>query len=139
MDCKIYLITDCDKKKYVGKTIQTLKRRLTDHKSDKNSRYNFCSSQLLNLNDCKIELLEKCNIEDSQERERYWINKIDCVNMVKFKGYRSQTEIEYESSEKRIKAKREWNKKKYLYVKSWGGDLRSQNNNLLKINPKLFS
>jgi len=136
MDCKIYLITDCDNKKYVGRTIRTLKIRLNDHKSDKNSGDTFCSSQLLNLNDCKIELLEKCNIKDSQEREKYWINKIDCVNMVKFKGYRSQREIEYESSEKRIRAKREWNKKKYIYETSWGS---LADNNLLKINPKLFS
>lgn len=71
---KIYCITDCNNKKYVGKTKLELYDRLFRHKSQK------CSSQLLNLNDCKIELLEECNKENSKERERYWINHLDCVN-----------------------------------------------------------
>ena len=62
MDCKIYLITDCNNRKYVGKTKLTLKERLYKHKSQK------CSSRLLNLNDCKIELLEECNKENNDTK-----------------------------------------------------------------------
>ena len=138
MDYKIYLITDCDNKKYVGKTIETLKRRLQKHKVDSKLNKN-CSSKLLNLNDCKIELLATCNKEDSQELEKFYINKIDCVNIVKYKGYRSEASIKYEASEKRKKGKSEWGKKNLIYQKSWGGDIRNVNNSLLKIDPTLFT
>jgi len=139
MDCQIYLITDCDNKKYVGKTTQTLKIRLSKHKCEKKDPIRKCSSRLLNLNDCKIELLETCNKEDSQERERYWINKIDCVNILKLNFVKQVWRKEYEASEKRKRAKSEWNKKNYEYQKSWGGELRYDNNSLLKIDPSLFS
>ena len=134
MDCKIYLITDCDNKKYVGKTTQKLKRRLQKHKSGDNTY-----SQLLNLDDCKIELLTTCKKEDTQELEKFYINKIDCVNIVKYKGYRSEASIKYEASEKRKKGKSEWGKKNLIYQKSWGGDIRNVNNSLLKIDPTLFT
>jgi len=137
MDYKIYLITDCDNKKYVGKTMETLKRRLQKHKVDSKLNRN-CSSNRLNLDDCKIELLATCNKEDSQELEKFYINKIDCVNIVKYK-YRSEALIKYEASEKRKKAKSEWNKKNLIYQKSWGGDLRNDNNSLLKIDPSIFT
>ena len=139
MDCQIYLITDCDNKKYVGKTTHKLKYRLTRHKADKNLG-DFCSSSLLNLHNCKIELLATCKKEDSQELEKFYINKIDCVNIIKYKGYRNEREIKYEKSEKRKKSKSEWNKKKYIYVNSWGGDIRNcENNNLLRIDTNLFN
>jgi len=139
MDCKIYLITDCDNKKYVGKTTKPLKYRLSAHKSDKNITRN-CSSRLLNLDNCKIKLLAMCNKEDSQDLEKFYINKIDCVNIIKFKGYRSEREIKYEATEKRKKAKSEWQKKKNIYINSWGGQFNNYNyNNLLRIDLNLFN
>ena len=139
MDCQIYLITDCDNKKYVGKTTQTLRERLSKHKYDKKNTIRKCSSRLLNLDDCKIELLEECNKEDSQERERYWINKIDSVNYLKLNFDKQVWKKEYEASEERKKYKYEWNKKNLIYQKSWGGDIRGIQNSLLKIDPTLFS
>jgi len=138
MDCKIYLITDCDNRNYVGRTIQTLNRRLYCHKN--NDRFGrSCSSQLLNLNDCKIELLEKCNIKDSKERERYWINKIDCVNIRNRYSNKKEYGKVYDKSEKMLKYRKDYKKNIRDYRYSWGGDLRYENNNLLKIDPKLFS
>ena len=136
MDCKIYLITDCDNKKYVGKTIQTLKERLSKHKYDKKTKK--CSSRLLNLDDCKIELLEKCDNANSNERERYWINKIDSVNILKLNFDKEVWKKGYEASEKRKKNKYEWGKKNYEYHKSWGGDRICQMS-LVRIDPSIFT
>ena len=75
----IYCIEDCNSLKYVGSTKKKLYVRLSNHKTDK-KRKSYCSSCKLNLDNCKIYSLETCNESDKKERERYWINKIDCVN-----------------------------------------------------------
>jgi len=79
----IYLIEDINDLKYVGSTTQKLNVRLCGHRSSKNYGRADCSSSKLNLYNCIIILLEQCNLEDRKERERYWINEIDCVNQLK--------------------------------------------------------
>tara|TARA_R100000541_G_scaffold29639_1_gene38781 strand:- start:216 stop:572 length:357 start_codon:yes stop_codon:yes gene_type:complete len=82
MEVKIYIITDCNRLNYVGSTKNTLSERLSSHKSHKkNGTCRQCSSNLLDLNDCEIEILEECRIEDRNEREVYWIKIVDCVNI----------------------------------------------------------
>jgi hypothetical protein len=79
---KIYLIEDINDLCYVGRTKADLLRiRLSGHRNDKNKGH-YCSSSKLNLYNCNIILLEECSTEDARERERYWINKIDCVNHI---------------------------------------------------------
>ena len=78
----IYLIEDCDGLKYVGSTTQKLNKRFNNHKSHKKKGH-YCSSSKLNLENCIITQLEQCNPEQRTERERYWINEIDCVNQRK--------------------------------------------------------
>lgn len=78
--CKIYVIksnnTDLV---YVGSTTQTLEKRFYNHCNEK---YNHTSSfKVLNFNDCFIELLEVCNISKRQEKEKYWINQFNSVNI----------------------------------------------------------
>ena len=75
----IYCIEDINDLKYVGSTKQTLKQRLQGHRADK-KRNHPCSSSKLDLDNCKIYSLETCNESERSEREKYWINKIDCVN-----------------------------------------------------------
>jgi len=74
----IYCIEDINDLKYVGSTTRKLKYRLTQHKAHKH-----CSSSKLNLYNCIIYELEKCDKSNRKEREKYWINKIDCVNINK--------------------------------------------------------
>tara|TARA_R110000765_G_scaffold271585_4_gene370349 strand:- start:1080 stop:1460 length:381 start_codon:yes stop_codon:yes gene_type:complete len=77
----IYCIEDCNSLKYVGSTKRTLNTRLIEHKYDKKTNKKKCSSKLLDLNNCKIIVLEECDNSKREEKEEYWINKINCVNI----------------------------------------------------------
>lgn len=90
----IYCIEDINDLKYVGKTIQKLKHRLYGHRGDKKNDKR-CSSAKLNLYNCIIYKLEECEEEVSKEREKYWINKIDCVNEMKYNGEDKEKRKEY--------------------------------------------
>ncbi len=102
MEIKIYCIQDCDRLKYIGSTKQALNRRLKQHKYDK-IRNNRCSSSKLNLDDCSITQLELCNEENRIEREKYWINKLECVNPMKYNGRDTEHKKQYD---------KEYNKKR---------------------------
>jgi len=80
MNYKIYCIEDINDFKYVGSTNQKLNIRLSQHRSDKKLNRSISSSKL-NLYNCIIYELEKCNEENKKEREQSWINKLHCVNI----------------------------------------------------------
>jgi hypothetical protein len=73
---------------YIGSTTQTLNARFIAHKCEKKLRPNKkCSSfELLDYDDCKIELIENYSCENNnqlRERERYWYNLIENKNTIK--------------------------------------------------------
>lgn len=73
---------------YIGSTTQTLVARFRGHKVEKQSRpLKKCAAfQLLDYDDCKIELLEEypCNNNNElRERERYWFENIENINKIK--------------------------------------------------------
>jgi len=105
----IYLIEDINDLKYVGKTIQKLKYRHSNHLCDK-YRNHGCSSSKLHLEHSIIYPLEECDEEDGKEREQYWINKIDCVNINKLNG---------ENIENTIQKTREWKEKNKDKTHDW--------------------
>ena len=78
----IYCIEDINDLKYVGSTKQNIEVRLTRHRYAKLTNKN-CSSKNLNLENCIIYSLETCDETKRLERERYWINQMDCVNQIK--------------------------------------------------------
>ena len=80
----IYCIEDINDFKYIGKTNQPINSRLSQHRADLRRKTN--SSSKINLYNCIIYKLEECLEDLSKERERYWINKIDCVNEKKLNG-----------------------------------------------------
>ncbi len=90
----IYLIEDINDLRYVGSTTQKLNERLSRHKYSKNNG-NYCSSSKLNLDNCIITQLEQCNPEQRKEREKYYINEIDCVNKYKLNGRDKEKNKEY--------------------------------------------
>ncbi len=154
----IYCIEDCNSLKYVGSTKNTLKKRLKGHKQNKREKNNTCSSDKLDLDNCKIYSLETCNESNRMEIEKYWINKIDCVNSIKYIG-RKESLSRYNASDKnkanqkrykeknkeKIKEKRNtqeykeriniYKKNLYQYKKSWGSIYYG---NLLDIDVNLF-
>jgi hypothetical protein len=110
MDYKIYLIEDCDGLKYVGSTNQKLKYRLSKHRYDKKMNLG-CSSSKLNLEDCSITELEKCDEENKLEREQYWKDHTDCVNERNMVFDEKQYKKEYyQKNKEKIKEYREKNK-----------------------------
>ena len=142
MSCKIYCIEDINGLKYVGSTIKTLQKRLSNHKSHRKTQKNKCSSCQLDLDNCEIKLLEICDISHRFEREKYWINHIDCVNIKKMNfdkiEYDKQYGVKHRERKKEYRDKHKERKKEYdQYRSSWGGDMRT-NNNLLKIDVNLF-
>ena len=131
MSCQIYCIEDCNGLKYVGSTILTLKERFKVHKYDK-KKNNHCSSKKLDLDNCKIYQLEECDVSHKKQREKYWINITDCVNIIKF-NYDSK-----EYDKKRTRDYKPYLKQYRDYRMSWGGGMSAYNNNLLKIDVNLF-
>ena len=150
---KIYKIEDCNGLIYIGKTIQNVNDRFIKHKSNKKLQITDCSSHKLDLFNSSVTILEDSITEkDSFEKERYYINSIDCVNVCKLiidkKEYNKKYRSKQENKDKEKKTQQLYlinNKEKlkikrlikYNYKISWGGDER-YNNNLLRINTNLF-
>ena len=144
---KIYKIIDeSNGDVYVGSTIQDFHTRFRNHHIFKG--YNKIKSN------CKISLIEDypCNNKrELEEREQYWMDKIDCINKL-----RSLTNYDTKKKEANEKAKKSYHeklkydetwieehrsdmKKRREYQNTWGGRIDNTNNSLLKIDPDLFT
>ena len=148
MEGKIYKITSPHTDKiYIGSTICSLHQRLYIHRyNHKHKVDKTTSSKILEYGDASIQLIETYKCKNKRElriREQYHIDNNDCVNIKN--AYRSK---EDRNMIKKINA-REYNRKNrqrintymmehHYYKNSWGGDIRF-NNNLLRIDPTLFS
>ena len=94
----IYCIEDINDLKYVGSTKQKLCVRLAGHRVDNVrsiNRNKKCSSSKLNLYNCIIYELDTCSVDERRDKERYWINKIDCVNHHKLNGRDKDKQKQY--------------------------------------------
>ena len=103
----IYCIEDINDLQYVGKTTQKLNDRLTGHRQSKKEKGD-CSSRILNLDYCIIYKLEDCEKGLSNDRERYWINKLNTVNIHKLNGEdiekrRERNKIDYKQNKQYYK------------------------------------
>ena len=65
MICNIYCIEDINGLKYIGSTNRNINIRLIEHKYDKKTNKKKCSSKILDLSNCEISLLEKCEISNN--------------------------------------------------------------------------
>ena len=107
-ESKIYKIIDnTNGNIYIGSTCQSLKRRLSHHKSDykrflKGLSGNTKSFDIIKNNDYKIELIEACDIKTKQElfqKERYYIENNDCLN----KNIPCRSQKEYQENKNLIR------------------------------------
>ena len=123
------------------------------------------SCEIIKNNDYTIELIcdYPCDTNrELEEKEQEYIDMYDCINKSRSYGndlekykqtfkkhqlLRDRTTEQYKKWRKKAnKVYREKNKEKInhnakivkQYKKSWGGDIRADNNNLLKIDPYLF-
>ena len=90
----IYCIEDINDIRYVGSTKQRLNDRLSQHRYRKKTDGQY-SSKYLNLYNCIIYQLEKCDDKDTKEREKYWIEKLSSVNTYKLDYDESSHKKEY--------------------------------------------
>ena len=106
---KIYKIVDnTNGNVYIGSTCQTLKNRLSHHKSNykaylKGLYSNITSFDIIKNDNYKIELLENCNTKTKQElfeREKYYIQNNSCVNKIIPSGTQKKTQKEYRDANK---------------------------------------
>jgi len=132
----IYCIEDINDLKYIGSTKLNVNTRLLHHIYDKKNN-KTCSSNKLNLEYSTIYLLESCDIDKRKEREKYWINKIDCVNVRKMDC--EDRVYNYGNKYYNYKLKKIYQTKIREYEKSWGGRIDNNNNSLLKIDLTIFS
>jgi len=153
---KIYRIVDnTNGNIYIGKTTQTLKKRLSNHKYDKDC----VSRDIIKNGDYRMELIE---ITEDESRERYYIENIDCINhnipgrtqkeyyekhnnkiLQKKKEYYQNNREEILQNKKEYREKNRDKRKAYDKIRdnwrsSMGGNPYSDNNSLLKIDPNLF-
>jgi hypothetical protein len=161
---KIYRIVSKNTDKiYVGSTTKdNLKTRLQQHESNYRLQKSYYTSyEILKLGDYDIELVEECNCNNKKElrmREKYWIDNSNCVNQVKPGRTRKerdnllvnklkkaeQDKKYYEKNKDRLLEKnREYNKDydkiRYKWYSSMGGNPFKINNSLLRIDVDLFS
>lgn len=70
---------------YIGSTKQTIKKRMKNHRNDsKDTNKNTCSSkQIIDRRNYIYEILEEVEDNDNlRQREQYYIETTDCINMV---------------------------------------------------------
>jgi len=128
---KIYQIINIDGERYVGSTKNSLKHRYSRHKANNKlkNKTGWTTAEGMMEKPHTIVLIENTTEERVKQRERYWIETLSNV-VNHFRPYRSE--------EERVQEKRQWSKDIRKYQESWGGQLRANNNCLLRINPSIF-
>lgn len=129
----VYKITDCNGLNYIGTTTQKLSCRISGHRyAKKNDKRFNCSSSQLNLDDCHVTLLETCDDENRKNREQYWIDNFECVNIYPTIPFKERHPKEFR------KKVTDYRRELRNYKRSWGDDSGYYNNNLLSIDVNLF-
>tara|TARA_R100001198_G_scaffold96605_2_gene87359 strand:+ start:1034 stop:1432 length:399 start_codon:yes stop_codon:yes gene_type:complete len=128
----IYKIVDNDTNEcYIGSTKQKIYNRLSTHK-----KQNSCSSwSIIKKNNYKVLILEECNELNRNEREQYYININDCVNIKNVIWDEKTYKKEYSKNHKKEKA--EYDKIRRDWIKTFG-ETKRDTNNLLYIKMDLF-
>ena len=117
----IYKITDnTNDNVYYGSTVSSLSHRLSQHKSQfkswKRGEKNYISVfKIIENNDYRFECIEEVDVEtmfELKNRERYYIENNECVNIII--PNRTQKEWLQENKEAYTEWKRNWTKEYYI-------------------------
>ncbi len=119
---------------YIGSTKKSLSRRLSGHKNYKCQKRWCVSHKIINNNDYIIYEIEQCEENMRDIREQYWLDNTDNINKCKVIGNKKEYMRTYINPNM---TKKYWSNLR-VYHKSWGGDIRFNNNNLLLIDINLF-
>ena len=123
---------------YVGSTIQKLYDRKGKHMWDYRNGTNITAHKVIEGGDWDIHLLEEVDDKSLlKQREQYWIDTLDCVNVCSSYNTNSLRDASKKYHMKNKERRNEYSRKAHEYRSSWGGDLR-RNNNLLLIDLNLF-
>jgi hypothetical protein len=114
-DGKIYSL-ECNGLVYVGSTIRTLCARYKEHKWRFNNGITDCCSKQLfetgNEVSCKVLEHFPCNNKrELEQRESYWIDKLECINQKKSFVTKEEAKVnqrEYGRTPKIKSYKHEW-------------------------------
>ena len=89
---------------YIGSTTRMLRKRMAEHRYNYKHRKTHTSAhQILQYEDCYIELLEEfpCdNKEQLEKREMECVRNMDCVNKLKWRRTRTEYMREYREKKK---------------------------------------
>ena len=81
--CGIYKITNlCNGKIYIGQSVD-IQRRWRDHKNCTSDYALYRAFRKYGLENFQFDVIEECNVDQLNEREKYWINYYDSF----FHGY----------------------------------------------------
>lgn len=108
----IYKISNnINNKLYIGKTCSTIENRWSHHKNayQKYDWHLYKAMRKYGINNFKIEIIEQCDNNLLNEREMYWINKLDTYK----NGYNSTT-----GGDGRLQIDRNFVKEQWLNGKS---------------------
>ena len=163
MSYKIYKIyCETTNNVYIGKTRNSIKKRLIQHKSDYRKQRRYCSSWKIFKNNNYYYCIVEDNIskENINIKERFYVdNTPNCINdrtpyitreerkekQIKYKkNYKPTKEsiIKRRQNNKIYREKdknlwKEYDRLRYQYIISWGG-VKNWNNNLLQISLDIF-
>ena len=124
---------------YVGSTCHKLYDRKGKHMWDyRNPTSNISARKVIEGGDWDIHLLEEVDDKSLlKQREQYWIDTLDCVNVCSSYNTNSLRDASKKYHMKNKERRNEYSRNAHEYRSSWGGDLR-RNNNLLLIDLNLF-
>jgi hypothetical protein len=119
---KIYELVSGQLCLYVGKTVQTLQRRVNDHRCKSNTTF---SKHIPDYTDWDIKLIEECDDALATKREQYWYDTKKPLYNYKRPGQtQKESEKLYKQTEAGRKSHREADKRYRLKKKAQEISLR---------------
>jgi len=117
---------------YVGSTINYIERKY-GHKNKKKTS----SKQIIDNDDYKFIVIEECDESLRFQREEFWINNLDTVNIVRHPYSFNQKEYNKKWNANNKEYKKQHNITRNSWIFSFGETCRDWNN-LTKIHMDLF-